>query len=106
MDNKNEATVERLHTASDVGSVKIGVKGKCEICIPNGYGDGETDVLIVQDRKLVPSGANFLTSVEGDAIGIFAYDCGSETAKTLSGRFGVYNVPGCDHGIVVFERWS
>lgn len=28
----------------------------------------------------------------------------SEVVKTLSGRFGIYNM-GSDHGLVIFERW-
>lgn len=104
MDNKNEAMVERLYTASDAGSVRIGVKGKCEICIPNGYGDGMTEVLIAPNRKCVPEDAIFLTCVEGDSIEIFSHDCGNEVVKTLSGRFDIYNLPGGP--AVVFERLS
>lgn len=102
---KNEAMVERLYTASDVGGVKIGIEGKCTICIPNGYGDGPTEVRIVPNRDYIPYGARFLTTVEGEEIGIFSYDCWSEVVKTLSGRFGIYNMH-ADHGIVIFERWS
>lgn len=104
MKNKEEK-YEALPTMSDVGSVKIGIEGKCTILIPNGYGDGPTEVRIVPNRDYIPDGACFLTTVEGDSIGIFEYDCGQEVIKTLSGRFGIYNIEGSDHGLVIFERW-
>ena len=101
-----EMEARTLHTMSDVGSVKIGVKGACEICIPNGYGDGTTEVRIVPNRDYIPDGASFLTTVEGEEIGIFSYDCGPEVVETLSGRYGIYNMSDDDHGIVIFEKWN
>ena len=102
--NEEKAMAETLHTMSDVGSVKVGIEGKCTILIPNGYGDGTTEVRLVPNRDYIPDGASFLTTVEGEEIEIFSHDCGQEVIKTLSGRFGIYNMH-ADHGIVIFERW-
>ena len=104
--NKTEGNAaETLLTMSDVGSVKVGIEGKCTILIPNGNGDGTTEVRLVPSRAYIPEGAEFLTSIEGEEIGIFSYDCGPEVVKTLSGRFGIYNMH-ADHGIVIFEKWN
>ena len=96
---------ECFTTISDMGSVKVGIEGKCTILIPNGYGDGTTEVRIVPNRDYIPDGASFLTTVEGEEIGIFSYDCGAKIVKTLSGRYGIYNMH-ADHGIVIFEKWN
>ncbi len=94
-------TREHYRTASDAGSVKIG-NDKFSILIPNGYGDGMTDVCIVYTKDNPFSNVlKFLTSVEG-TIFIYSYDCGDAVETTLIGRFGIYH----GNGFVVFEKWS
>lgn len=95
------AKCERYKTVSDAGSVKIG-NDKFSILIPNGYGDGMTDVCIVYTKDNPFSNVlKFLTSVEG-TIYIYSHDCGNSVETGLIGRYGIYY----GHGFVVFEKWE
>ena len=87
-------------TCSDAGSVKIG-NNDMNFLIPNGVGDGDTKVAILNKSEMNRSAFNFFTSVEGK-FDIYNYDCGSEVGMTIEGRFGVYY----KNGIVIFERWE
>lgn len=92
---------EHYRTASDAGSVKIG-NDKFSILIPNGYGDGMTDVCIVHTKDNPFSNVlKFLTGVDG-TFSIYSYDCGDAVETELIGRFGIYY----GDGFVVFEKWS
>lgn len=93
---------KNFKTVSDAGSVKIG-NGSFSILIPNGYGDGMTDVCVVDDRNENPFAdvLKFLTSVEGK-IDIYSADCGNSVETGLIGRYGIYY----GYGFVVFEKWS
>lgn len=96
---------ECVTTFSDVGSIKVGVPGACGVCVTNGYGDGGTTVVIA--KKPIPDLpviGTFVTSVEGKQIGIFASNCGDTVAMTISGRYGIYNIPGTR--CVVFNKWE
>jgi len=97
--------MERLTTLSDAGSVRIG-NDKFQILIPNGCGDGETNVLIIDEDDKLDKNVKFFTVVEGE-INIYNYDCASnpdlfplEVIKTLKGRYGVYN----HDGAVIFRK--
>ena len=97
--------MERLTTLSDAGSVRIG-NDSFQILIPNGYGDGETNVLIIDEDDKLDEKARFFTIAEGE-INIYNYDCASnpdlfplEVIKTLKGRYGIYNLD----GVVIFKK--
>lgn len=94
---------ECFTTFSDMGSVKIGVPGACGVFISNGYGDGDTTVVIAK-KPLPDLIGTFVTSVVGKQISIFAFDCGDTVLRTLSGRYGIYNIPG--KRCVVFDKWE
>ena len=87
-------------TCSDAGSVKIG-NNDMNFIIPNGVGDGETKVAILNKSEMNQSAFHFFTRIEG-VFDIYNYDCGSEVEMTIEGRFGVYY----KNGIVIFERWE
>lgn len=96
---------ECFTTVSDMGSVKIGVPGACGVCVTNGYGDGDTTVVIAKKPvPYLPVIGTFVASVKGKQIGIFASDCGDTVARTISGRYGIYNIPG--KRCVVFDKWE
>lgn len=96
---------ECFTTFSDMGSVKIGVPGACGVYITNGYGDGDTTVVIAKKPLPdLPDIGKFVTFVEGKQISIFAFDCGDTVARTISGRYGIYNIPG--KRCVVFDKWE
>lgn len=101
--------MKHYNTEADAGSVKIGINGRFTVLMPNGYGDGDVDVYILEEGEKAPDGARFLTSVEGEEINVYAYDCdgyrGGEIVTTLSGRFGVYSKDTGDGGSVYFELW-
>lgn len=98
--------MKKLITSSDAGGVKIGVD-QFTIVIPNGYGDGDTEVFIYDDNDKIDDDIKynqlkFLTFIDGEKINIYSYDCGNEVAETISGRYGVYYYDGC----VYFESWN
>ena len=45
--------------------------------------------------------ADFTTMIDGD-LNIYAYDCGYDVSRSISGRFGVYVYD----GIVILEKWN
>lgn len=85
---------------SDAGSVKIG-NDSFTILVPNGYGDGFTDVVVLSvDEDFEKDGFRFFTSVDG-TFNIYSYDCGDKVKLTISGNYGIYY----KDGFVVFEQW-
>lgn len=95
------------HAMSDAGGVLIGdLAGTFGIIIDNGYGDGQTDVVVADDRDQVNGDRfEFVTSIKGQTV-VYDYDCaelGDGCALAyLDGRYGVYSGDRC----VVFVRWG
>lgn len=96
-------------TEADVGSVKVG-NTTFMVLFPNGYGDGDVDVYVLEENESLPEGIRFFTSFEAKDANIYAYDCdsyrGSEVTYTLNGRYGVYYKGGDDCGSVYFQKWG
>ena len=89
----------------DGGSIMIGTK-ESRTCFPNGYGDGEHYVNVVNTEKQKKEFNKekhweWLGTVEGTNFHVWNYDCLSEDELikenilyTLSGRYGVYRRDG------------
>ena len=88
-------------TVSDAGGLKIGNES-FSVIVPNGYGDGDMWYTVVEKGCFNHDMLTFWTSVSGDEIHIYDYDCGSDVIETLSGRYGVYS----GYGFVVLEHWD
>lgn len=99
----------------DGGTIMIGTKD-FRVCLPNGYGDGEFSVEIVETQKQKEKFNKecqrwkWLGEVEGNEINVYTYDCltTEEIEKTkinvlytLSGKYGVYR----NNGKIVLEKW-
>lgn len=93
---KQNNDIIHFHTLSDVGGLKIGNKD-FSIIIPNGYGDGETNVYISEKKIHVP--LEYYTFVKG-TIEIDDYDCGGTIITTLKGTYHIY----IGNGNVVFVQ--
>lgn len=94
-------------TYSDVGSVKIG-NDSFQFNISNGYGDGDTDVLISDAPTEAPKNAEFVTYINGD-FNIYSYDCNTTNiAHTLHGAYYIYSQRDvkASHGKVWFIKES
>lgn len=94
-----------VKTYSDVGSVKIG-NDSFQFNIPNGYGDGNTDVFISDTPTEAPTNAEYVMHIDGD-FNIYAYDCDtSDIAHTLHGAYYVFSQRdiGASHGKVWFIK--
>ena len=95
----------------DGGTIMIGTK-ESRTSLPNGYGDGEFEVSVIEgeDKKEFSKskGWQWVGAVEGENINVYSYDCLHEDELddsilyNLSGRFGVY----CREGDIVLERWD
>ena len=85
-------------TYSERGALKVG-NDKFSVLIPNGFGDGTTQVAVIEQGR-VDSMMDFFTIVEGE-INIYSDDCSNKVVKTLCGTYAIYNY--C--GIVVLEEW-
>lgn len=98
-DKINEIIGEKnFKTLSDVGGLKIG-NDQFSIIVPNGAGDGETIVAIVEnfDEKLL----RFFTSIEGK-FNIYKYDCGNEIVETIEGKYGIFH----GESFVILVKWN
>lgn len=84
---KNQTDASFHLTSSDIGGVKIGNED-FGIIIPNGFGDGETEVIITNNDAHVP--LSFYTSVKGN-FNIYNYDCGNTVETTLNGKYMIYS---------------
>ena len=73
------------------------------IIIPNGYGDGETIVYLVDDNVgNLDNMANFFTSFNANDTHIYAEDTNLKKTKiNLDGRYGAYYYD----GTVIFAKW-
>ena len=104
-DLKEIKPFKTIETYSNVGSVKIG-NNSFQFNIPNGYGDGYTEVLISDASTEAPTNAEFVMYIEGD-FNIYSYDCStSDVAHTLHGAYYVYSQRDlrADHGKVWFIK--
>ena len=88
--------MKKISVISDAGSVKVG-NDDCTILLPNGYGDGITEVYILEKDDPLPDKAKFFTTIEGNAIGIYDYDCGGEKVTIISGRYEYCYYNGCGY---------
>ena len=91
-------------TTSDRGSLLVGTKD-FKVCLPNGKGDGSTDVTIIEkgDESMIIT-LDFYTVIEGK-FNIYSYDCSkdeSDIIATLEGKYGVY----CGRGSVILKWWG
>lgn len=94
---------KRFFAEADAGSIKIGdMAGTCSVLMPNGYGDGVCEALVMDEPhpgELEHGGFNscafrFLTSVSGK-FQVYGYDCSplraSGTEPFLDGEYMVYS---------------
>lgn len=99
--------------SADGGAICIG-SGKCQSCFPNGYGDGEFTVYVIENEEERKQN-NFykdwrwVGSVQGTKIRVYNYDCYSNKEELkenivfeLSGRYGIY----VNEGNVVLVNWG
>lgn len=88
-----EQDEDLLHiiTLSDAGSVKIG-NNDFSVLIPNGYGDGQTEVFITTKRVHVP--LRFWTTISG------TFEIGNDSRYTLNGDYSIFY----GNGYVVFSK--
>ena len=112
--------MKKFKTYSDAGSVAIGTK-EAWFLVQNGYGDGETLVLVFDtsdefDEYCASRTGNwkFVTTIQGTRLEIIDYDCPSTTPwfdgsvhdwtpiETLNGRYAAY----FNNGTVAFVRWG
>ena len=83
----------------DGGCLLIG-NASCQIHIPNGIGDGQYRITVLDTEEPAPSYTEWewLGVIEGDAIHVYEYDCmdpedivrGKGTLLTLRGRYSIY----------------
>ena len=86
---------------SDAGSVAVEHDGFC-VQIPNGFGDGETCVSIVDSSVNIQSLFPYFRTVVNGSFDILDYDCGGSAIRHCEGRYGVY----AERGFVIFEKWD
>lgn len=99
-----ESDAKEYTTYSDCGGVLIG-NDNFNIVIPNGYGDGETKLFILDDNNKIQlyNMAKFFTSFNADDTKVYAEDTSRKREViNLKGRYGAY----FNDGIVIFEKWS
>jgi len=92
---------DAIYTMSDAGGLKIGTNG-FNVIAPNGAGDGSTVVSFLKKDSFNSSAFNFWTSINGNEINLYSYDCGNEIARTVNGKYGIY----FKDGLIVFEEWD
>jgi hypothetical protein len=109
---RERETMQHFVTLSDIGGVRV---ASCdfEAVYPNGYGDGQTDVIICEDDEAEQfEEVEFITSfnvVRSGSVYLMRTDCG-EFEKTLHtflpGRYFVWSNKGLgrQHGLVIFSR--
>lgn len=74
---------ENLVLTSDAGGVLVGdVAGICGTIIPNGYGDGETEVLIYTDPKRVNLHQLEYWGILRGEWKVYEYDCAELSPAT------------------------
>ena len=90
-------------TISDCGGVKIGNE-HFSVIVPNGYGDGETNVYVFIGGSLTKDDpAHYFGAIKGDDIKIYGSDCSDDpddVVATISGSYWVYYFGGNHNGNV------
>lgn len=76
---------------SDRGGILLG-NDVFNVLVPNGYGDCETTVVILEDGEFSDSALNYFTMIEGE-FNLYMDDCHAvkeNILTTLKGRFFIY----------------
>jgi len=93
------ADADRFTTLSDAGGVRIG-NVDYSFLIPNGIGDGETTVAIMDDNcHFCESAFQYFTLIRGEFF-VYSHDGVGEAVKKLEGGFMVFY----SDGIIVFKK--
>ena len=107
--------LEKKKYICDGGSILIGTR-ESNCCFPNGYGDGEHTVYVINSREeskklglYERKNWKWLGTVGGDCFNVYYYDClkGNDLENpgdilfTLSGRYGVFHC----NGSIALEKW-
>lgn len=104
------ADVRRVVTMSDAGSVLVvSADGQLRVSVPNGYGDGDTEVLVAEGANQINiSSLDYQMALEG-RFEVYDYDCASESGPfrgdvvlSLDGPYTVYSA----NGTVAFVRFG
>lgn len=91
-----------LYTFSDVGSVKIG-NDKFNVLVSNGYGDGNTTVVILGKNEEPRENNHYICTIDGDYC-IYSYDLGiDEVIYKIHGKYNIYS---SHNGVVIFKKIS
>lgn len=97
--------MEQIYTESDAGGILVGTKD-FGIKISNGYGDGTTEIIILDINEELPKDAKYKQCLEGK-INIYNYDCSKrldeDIVYTLNGKYGIYRD---DSYIMYFKKWN
>lgn len=96
---------KKIITSSDVGSVKVGNE-HFSVNIPNGCGDGLTEVYIVSKNEVLSE--DMLRSLGltlHGKINIFSYDCGKKIEHTINGNYFVFNFENNEEGAIVLKEY-
>lgn len=96
--------MEQIYTESDAGGILVGTKD-FGVKISNGYGDGTTEIIILDINEELPKNAKYKQCLEGK-FNIYNYDCSKRLDEdivcTLTGRYGVFR----DDYSIYFQKWS
>ena len=98
--NLSSKTDESYITYSDIGSISVG-NDNFRYNIPNNYGDCENNVFIINSNKHIEC-LKFETTISGDNINLYDYDCGNDILYTLKGKYAVY----LGIRVVAFVKWE
>ena len=83
--------MKTLHVISEVASVKLlSEDGKNHVLIPNGFGDGITDVFIMEDDEYKPMPGVYRSCDIVGKWGICSTDYGTAVQEWLEGTYFVY----------------
>ena len=96
--------MEKFYTESDAGGILVGTKD-FGVNISNGFGDGTTEVIILDINEDLPRDVRYIQSIRGN-FNIYNYDCSkrldNDIVCTLTGRYGVYR----DDYSMYLKKWS
>lgn len=91
-------------TSSDAGGVKIGNES-FRVIVPNGYGDTDENIvaIIKESDAFNNSAFEFWSTIEGENINIYDYDCGDTVVMKLpKGRYGIYY----NDRVIILQKWD
>lgn len=63
---------------------------------------GTTRYAVLPRTERIRNMMSFYTSIQGENINIYDYDCADNVSESISGRFGIFTY----EGIIVFEQWE